>query len=263
VNELLSILRQKEVLESLYRAHDKYYSANGNESYVIEANEGALKHFHVTVISSNDPQKDSRNQYIATIFNAEITAHFDMNLGTIPKTYNPIDILIVSSSDSERVARFMKMNLPLCRNIPKISVSDGLHPRKRAKLLNSGLDDVFDTKNSRPKEAELRILSIYNRYKSLRRNSEFRSVFFKLLSEICDYEILSPPQMRILLKLISNKGQPCSNYSLQIAGATGSEPISLEHLRVLIHYIRSTLDDNYDIENTYGRGYHLKAKSIY
>jgi hypothetical protein len=262
VKQLLAIAPQKDVLESLYRAHDKYYNSSDNEGYVIEANELSIKHFNATVISSNDAQKDLRNNFIAEIFNTKKIENFDMSLGTIPKAYNPIDVLIVSSSDTERVARFMKMNLPLCRNIPKISVSERLHPRKRAKLLNAGIDDVFETNVLNPKEAELRFIAIYNRYKSLRRNSELRSILFQLLSEVCDYQILNPPQMRILLKLISNKGRPCSNYSLQAAASTNSEPISLEHLRVLLHYIRSTLHDEYDIENVYGRGYYLKARSF-
>jgi hypothetical protein len=260
VKQLLVVPHQQCVLESLYRAHDKYYNDTHNEDYVIEVNEFTIKYLNVTVISSNDAHRYSRNQFISEVFNAKKINNFDMSLETIPKSYNPLDVLIVSSSDTERVARFMKMNLPLCRTIPKLSVSERLHPRKRAKLLNAGLDDVFETTNLHPKEAELRFIAIYNRYKSLSRNSELRSIFFKLLSEICDYEILSPPQMRILLKIISNKGRPCSTYSLQNAASMKSEPISLEHLRVLIHYIRSTLHDYYDIENVYGRGYYLKSK---
>lgn len=253
----------EEKLSSVYRAfealNDAQHSGNSGD-YLIENNEFTISSVHVKCIYSNDSEKSLRSDFISGIISKERTSEYDIRLDTIPKPYEKCDLFVMSSNDTDRIMKFMKVNSSLCNSLPKICVTHKMHPKKRAKLLNAGFDDVMDIAQIKTEEAKVRILAIINRYTSSRTKFFLKARYEELLSEVVDLKKITPTQMRILMKILSHKGRVCPLFSLQIAGSLSTEPISVEHLRVLIHYIRSALHKPFDIQNLSGMGYQIVPK---
>jgi DNA-binding response OmpR family regulator len=201
-----------------------------------------------------------RFDFIAEIFLRERISEFDIGLDTIPRPYEDYDILVMSSNDTRRIVRFMKTNVALCNSVPKICVTHKMHPTKRAKLLKAGFDDVVDISQTNNKEMKSRIQAIQSRYTSSRTRLLLAKQFETHLSEVVDLKKITASQKRVLLKILSYSGRVCPVFSLQMAGSLDTEPITLEHLRVLIHHIRSALHEPFDITNSSGIGYRLAPK---
>jgi DNA-binding winged helix-turn-helix (wHTH) protein len=250
----------EEKLSSVYRAFDVLNDTQHTENsghHLIENNEFTISSVYVKCIFSNDTEKSLRSDFISGIFSKERISEYDIRLDTIPKPYEQCDIFVMSSNDTDRIMKFMKVNSPLCNSLPKICITHKMQPKKRARLLNAGFDDVMDMAQIKTEEAKARILAIINRYTSSRTKFFLKAQYEELLSEVVNLKKITPTQMRILVRILSHKGRVCPLYSLQIAGSLTTEPISVEHLRVLIHYIRSALHEPFDIQNSSGMGYQI------
>lgn len=183
-----------------------------------------------------------------------------MAFDILPRTFEKMDLLILSGNDVDRLHSFLKINQPLLIQTPKIVLSNALAPSKRAELLKLGYDDVVNMKNSTPADFCARALSCLRRYQ-ITKNSSGDELFINSISNVCNFSKLTSSQRRVIHALIESLGNFSSYGHLCSVASKTNVRVSNEHLRVLIHEIRPALKSGYTINSVYGEGYRLSKET--
>lgn len=211
----------------------------------------------VKYVYLSDVHASERESFVDHALTGSTISKFRLISEILPRTYEDSDVLIAGGNDPARLGSFIKINLPLLRRTPKIALTHALSPIKRAQLLNIGYDDVVNTKTTSSEEFLSRFIAIWRRYKFVEFNQARSELMNEALSHICEYDLLSAGQRRVLQAMYDKGGRACTHTKLRVALARDHIDPSDEHLRVIIHGIRAFLKDGVAIESVRGIGYRL------
>lgn len=213
----------------------------------------------VKYVYLSDVHASGRDTFIDHALIETTVSKFRLISEILPRTYENSDVLIAGGNDPVRLGAFIKVNLPLLRQTPKIALTHALSPVKRAHLLNMGYDDVVNTKTTSPEEFLSRFIAIWRRYKSVQLIQTRTELIDEALSHICEYRNLTASQQRVLLAMYEKGERACTHAQLRVALSRDHIDPSDEHLRVIIHGIRACLKKGAAIESVRGIGYRLVA----
>ena len=171
------------------------------------------------------------------------------------------NVIIFGSNDAVRATNFLKLGKPIVNRKLKIALMTRSTPPRRAQLLSTGYDDVFDTARTTPAEAIARTTSMWGRYNSRIQTEQIESVGRSRLEEVANYDDLSRREKRILEILLYKEGSFASYTQLQCNVSDRAEAISFTHLKVLICELRKKLIKPYVISSRSLLGYELHKKS--
>lgn len=157
------------------------------------------------------------------------------------------DVLALSGNDPARIISFMKQYKSMLTNKPKLAICCKSTPKSRASLLLAGIDDVIDINRMHQDEYIARTHAIWARYRHqcvMRHNNLAQT---ERLARVSNPDRLSPKQRAILLHLLESPDQCASYESLQIQAGSEYQPITKDHLKVIISEIRKKLKSEFTI----------------
>lgn len=213
--------------------------------------------FTVKYLYTNDVSSCEREAFVEKALPGATIAKYRLIYDILPRTDEPASIVIVSGNDNNRLASFMKNNLPILRRVPTLAFGSSLSPRRRAELLRLGYDDVLNMDSLTGPEFAAKVAAIYNRHRLTRQVEQELSEFQQEIRKICNYDELSGAQRRIIEVLVRARGSVCSYGALQNALAGEYYEASLSNLRVVIHNVKRHLRSGTQIENIRSEGYRL------
>ena len=230
-----------------------------------ELNSISPTHFlSVKYLFTNDASSLERESFVEEHLPGATFAKYRLISDILPRTDQNMDVVIVSGNDSNRLASFMKINLPILRRTPVLAVGSTLSPRRRAELLRLGYDDVINVGNLSGGtlsggEFAARVIAICRRHRMTRQIERDLSEFHQTINRVCAYDELSGAQRRVMEVLVRAKGAVCSYGALRNTLAGDYYDASLSNLRVVIHNIKRHLRAPARIENVRSEGYKLIA----
>lgn len=227
------------------------------EAFMLSGEADAPATFDVKYIYINDVYAAYRLNFILEALKGSRINKFRMIFDSLPRTHESPDVVIVGGNDPDRLASFIKVNLPILRAVPKVALASSLNPKKRANLLDLGFDDVLNVPNITHDEFYARIKSLSGRYAEYAAEQARIAEYNKELETICFAERLTRTQRKILCVLWDAQGKTCRYLMLQNCLTDNYEPASLDYLRVAISMIRLCLKPGVKIENVKGQGYRL------
>lgn len=225
-----------------------------------ELNSISPTHFlSVKYLFTNDARSLERESFVEEHLPGATFAKYRLISDILPRTDQHMDVVIVSGNDSNRLASFMKVNLPILRRIPVLAVGSTLSPRRRAELLRLGYDDVVNVGTLSGGEFAARVIANCRRHRMTRQIERDLSEFHQTINRVCAYDELSGAQRRVIEVLVRAKGAVCSYGVLRNTLAGDYYDASLSNLRVVIHNIKRHLRGPARIENVRSEGYKLVA----
>lgn len=202
----------------------------------------------IRYIEMQDAEAEDRRQWLDKALMHYSVNDFntrpDILMSTAKMDY---DVIIFGGEDYRRIADFMKEQLPMMVNKIKICICAKSDPKRRAKLINLGFDDVVDVRRTHPAEFIVRIFSFWKRYQN---NASLRQQDNDLEKRILQVLFTNriPPRLRSTIEHILNSPRNTATYnSLCIAVAPDSNPITKENLKVIISQLRKFLRPGYRI----------------
>ncbi len=225
-----------------------------------ELNAISPTHFlSVKYLFTSDVNSLERESFVEEHLPGATFAKYRLISDILPRTDQHMDVVIVSGNDSNRLASFMKVNLPILRRTPVLAVGSTLSPRRRAELLRLGYDDVVNVGNLSGDEFAARVIAICRRHRMTRQIERDLSEFHQTINRVCAYDAPSGAQRRVIEVLVRAKGGVCSYGVLRNTLAGDYYDASLSNLRVVIHNIKRHLRGEARIENVRSEGYKLVA----
>lgn len=202
----------------------------------------------VRYIEMNDTEAEHRRSWLnKSLLHYSIndfSTRPDILLSTAKMDY---DVIIFGGEDHRRIAEFMKEHSSMMVNKIKICICMKSDPKRRAKLIMLGFDDVIDIGRTHYLEFMARIFSFWKRYQdnafSRKKDNEFQRSMTKAAHA---YNL--PPRLRSVLQhLLKSPGNTATYNSLCIAASSDSNPITRENLKVIISNLRKFLRPGYRI----------------
>lgn len=209
-------------------------------------------------VTANDVGSPVRAAYLIALLPLVSILRFDLALQMIPRSDEPMDLLIVGCEDPCQALSFIQTNLAVCRSVPRVVLAKNLAASDIASLLREGFDDVILTDIIELEEAAARLFSLSNRYSAAQRRPPMPDTHQSGNGAICDVSQLTPFQRRIFNKLFECFGRTVASETLVLVSAGVDGSVSAETLRVQISRLRRHLMAGYYIESVYGSGYRLR-----
>ena len=142
------------------------------ETNYIHQNSGQTLKFTVRYLSSNDSSHEVRGQFLEQIFGHIATRAFsDDESYFLSRILGEYEILVIGGVDPMRMCRHVRANKPILNGVATIAVVGNSTPSRRARLLNSGFDEVIDITRTSVDESKARIVAVMSRYQQKRRSS--------------------------------------------------------------------------------------------
>ena len=216
--------------------------------------------FRTRYLSSNDPSRERRDAYVQLAFSSiEIRPFVDDETFALSRAHVDYDILIVGGGDITRMRRFVRANRSILSSIVKIALLHGSNPPRRARLLTSGYDDVFDSDKMPTLEAKARIIASRHRYQSVQRARHVWQARKNDIAFICEHIALSPRHLNVLVILAGNIGAPVSIDTLCRLVKPADTFSFKRSIKGTISTIRRSLKPGFQIEASGVGGYRLFA----
>lgn len=213
--------------------------------------------YSVKYIYINDVFAKYRAAFLEDALKGATFHKYRLLFDDLPRTLEKCDVVIVGGNDLQRLAGFIKVNLPLVQHVPVIAITGDLGPKSRSKLMNLGYDDVMNLKGLSAEEMAAKIAAIFNRYKMVEEKSDNLRIYRSSLNEICEVDRLTRSERLTIEALFDAKGNICRYGWLRAHISRDYDSISLMHVRVIIHSLREKMKEGYTIENIRGIGYRL------
>lgn len=196
----------------------------------------------------------------------KVLEHYEiMDFGNHPailtsRATSDFDIIIFGGEDFQRLSRFIREHGLMLLDKVKMCVCLRSDPVQRARLLSAGFDDVIDIRRIAHGEFLARARAILERYRAARQRRLAAYEDFVQLVQASSPLHMSAKQRSVLTYLLQAPGGVASCEILRhVVAADNAEPISLEHLQVLISQIRRCLQPGYRIVLDAGVRYRLIA----
>lgn len=200
----------------------------------------------IRYLSMNDLHRDARDTWLNAAFSA-VEQHTFVDLETRPLSIadHNYDTLILGGNDPVRAARFLRINRPILAHKVKIALMHGSLAGKRAKALNAGFDDVFDSARMSPDEAHARCITIHARYQAAASEALAEMELASALEQVAHLQLLGKRERQLLTLLAARLGEPVSHFKLRAELSHGSDEMSYNYLKVLASNLRAKLKAPY------------------
>lgn len=212
----------------------------------------------IRYISMSDSGSDQRREWVDRSLLHYTTYDFNTRPDILMSTaITDYDVVIFGGEDQRRIADFMKSQAPMMINKVKICICVKSDPKRRAKLIAAGFDDVIDTGRTHHIEFIARIYAIWRRYKY---NAESRmqdNELGSMLARVSYLQKIPPKQRAVLVHLIKSRHQSATYNSLRIAASSDTSEISNENLKVIISNLRKFLRPGFRIVSDRSSSYRL------
>jgi len=202
----------------------------------------------IRYLSMNDLHRGARDTWLQDAFtNVEYHTFADLETGFLSVAERDYAVLIIGGNDPVRTARFLKANRPILELKAKIALMHRSHAIKRAKVLNAGFDDVFDSARMSPEEAQARSAAIIARYRASADVVRSEQELTDVLGRVAHVHLLGKRERQLLVLLTARIGEPVTYYRLRTSLGRDSEEISYNYLKVLASNVRAKLKPPYVI----------------
>lgn len=244
------------------------YSLDTVTTLGIDVNYNFLKDYEsdmnlikIRYLSTKDASKIERDKWISDVFPyAENQCLNYFETYSVSSSSGHFDILIIGADDTSRACRFLKENYSLVKNRPKILLENRSDPKRRARALRSGFDDVFEFARTSKPEAICRLIAIHRRTKLTQETRRQHEKYDEIIAEILiEDAILTDAEYRVIKEIIHNNKKIISYERLQIIASRDVEPISLANLKVIISRLRRKIKRKFLIKSEAGYGYAIKS----
>lgn len=212
-----------------------------DDRYLMQIRPGAIRY-----LSMNDLHREERDSWLRIAFES-IEEHTFVDLETrfLSIAEQDYETLIIGGNDPVRAARFLRINRPILARKVKIALMHGSLASKRAKALNAGFDDVFDSARMSPEEAEARCISILARYRAAASQARAEQELASSLERVAHVHLLGKRERHLLTLLAARVGEPVSHYKLRTELSHGGDELSYNYLKVLASNLRAKLKAPY------------------
>lgn len=196
----------------------------------------------IRYLSMNDLHRDARDAWLRATFGTfEHHAFVDLETRFLSIAESDYETLIIGGNDPVRAARFLRLNRPILASKVKIALMHGSLASKRAKLLNAGFDDVFDSARMSGDEAAMRCAAIAARYQAAAHKARADLELISALERVANVDQLSKRERQLLTLLTERLGEPVSHYKLRAELGQNAEELSYNYLKVLASNLRAKL----------------------
>lgn len=200
----------------------------------------------IRYLTMNDLHRDVRDAWLRSAFD-KVEQHTFVDLETrfLSIAEQDYEALIIGGNDPVRMARFLRINRPILARKVKIALMHGSLASKRAKALNAGFDDVFDSARMSPEEAAARCAAILARYRAAAHQARAEQELASSLERIAHLHLLGKRERQLLTLLATRLGEPVSHYKLRTELSNGNDEMSYNYLKVLASNLRAKLKSPY------------------
>jgi len=196
----------------------------------------------IRYLSMNDLHRDARDAWLQSAFPTfEHHTFVDLETRFLSIAEQDYETLIIGGNDPVRAARFLRINRPILARKVKIALMHGSIASKRAKALNAGFDDVFDSARMSPEEAAARCAAILSRYRAAAHQARAEQELASSLERIAHVHLLGKRERQLLTLLATRLGEPVSHYKLRTELSNGNDEMSYNYLKVLASNLRAKL----------------------
>jgi len=167
------------------------------------------------------------------------------------------DMILLGGKDASRIVAFLDEHSAMMRGKAKIGICLKSDPRRRAKMLMAGCDDVIDL--SRTGHAELfgRLSAIWSRYVETKKVRLEAHELERRFAEVT-FSTKPPPKFKqVLTCLLTSRNLAASHYSLLLAASSEFDLITIGNLKVTISGIRKLLRPGVQIRSEPNSMYRL------
>lgn len=182
---------------------------------------------------------------------------FDEGTFALSRADTDYDILILDSSDPVRMARYLRINRALLRNVAKFAIMQESSPSRRARMLMAGCDDVFDCARTSPEEAAVRVDAVMRRYKA---REAIRQEGLRTAADMAYFaapHTLTPRECALLKALAGQPGKAMSASQLCRFVAPQDAAQFKRSLKFAISRLRGKLYPHWRIRTAADTGYTL------
>lgn len=207
----------------------------------MQSRPGAIRY-----LSMNDLHREVRDIWLRGAFGAiEQHPFVDLETRCLSIAEEDYEILIIGGNDPVRTARFLRVNRPILARKVKIALMHGSLAGKRAKALNAGFDDVFDSARMSHEEADARCSAILARYHAAAYQARADQELADSLERVAHLHLLGKRERQLLTLLTNKLGEPVSHYKLRTELSQGNDEMSYNYLKVLASNLRAKLKSPY------------------
>lgn len=165
--------------------------------------------------------------------------------------------MIFGGNDITRILGIYQKYRIVLKSKFKIIVTCGSSPKKRARAISAGFDDVIDTDRVMPPEAIARIRAMWSRHSQTQRAREALEARHRTLSGIAEYGSLTLREKKILILAMEQKNTIVTYAQIKSLLGNFNEEISQKHIQVLICQLRKKLRQPYEFKSVPGIGYQV------
>jgi DNA-binding response OmpR family regulator len=200
----------------------------------------------IRYLSMNDLHRDARDSWLLGAFGSfEQHTFVDLETRFLSIAEHDYETLIIGGNDPVRAARFLRINRPILARKVKIALMHGSLAGKRAKALNAGFDDVFDSARMSAEEAMARNSVMLARYEAAAHQARAEQELASSLDRVAHVHLLGKRERQLLALLASRLGEPVSHYKLRTELSHGNDELSYNYLKVLASNLRAKLKPPY------------------
>lgn len=200
----------------------------------------------IRYLSMNDLHRDARDAWMRATFGTfQHHIFVDLETGFLSVAENDYETLIIGGNDPVRAAKFLRINRAILNRKVKIALMHGGLAAKRAKVLNAGFDDVFDSARMSSEEAAMRCAAIAARYKAATHQARAEQELASALERVAHLELLGKRERQLLTLLTSRLGEPVSHFKLRTELSHNTDELSYNYLKVLASNLRAKLKSPY------------------
>jgi len=200
----------------------------------------------IRYLSMNDLHREARDSWLRdSLEGYEQHTFVDLETRFLSIADEDYEILIIGGNDPVRAARFLRINRPILARKVKIALMHGSLAGKRAKALNAGFDDVFDSSRMKAEEAAMRCSAILSRYQAAAQQARAEQELANSLERIAHLHLLGKRERELLTLLAARLGEPVSHYKLRTELSHNNDEMSYNYLKVLASNLRAKLKTPY------------------
>lgn len=205
-----------------------------------------------------DEAADERHEFVRAVFGDPACFAFsDEGTFALSRAAEDYDVLILDAADPLRMARFLRLNGPLLRNVAKFAVMQESSPPRRTRMLAAGCDDVLDSTRQSPEEARLRVAAVMRRHHARWASWQEDE---RLAAKITEFAVpgnLTPRELALLAALAEQPGKSLSARQLSRLIASPDPAVFRRSLRFAMSRLRGKLHPCWRIAPAPGEGYAL------
>lgn len=200
----------------------------------------------IRYLPMNDPHREARDAWVRAVFGPiELHTFVDLETRFLSIAESDYETLIIGGNDPVRAARFLRLNRPILASKVKIALMHGSLASKRARALNAGFDDVFDSTRMGHEEAAMRCAAIVARYRAAASQARADMALATSLERVANVHLLGKRERKLLMLLTERLGEPISHFKLRTELSQNTDELSYNYLKVLASNLRAKLKSPY------------------